>query len=137
MAQRDSDRRERIKAQKVAFITERLELTPKEAQEFWPIYNAFEENTHEMRHSDLKKIRETMRRDNLSDKEAQEVITKYMTYEDKLHAAKKQLVKDLSTAIPPQKIIKLKAAEDAFNRKLMEMLRERRKKKQESIPKGE
>src|SRR5690606_1178834 len=30
---------EKIKSLKVAFITEKLELTPKEAQSFWPIYN--------------------------------------------------------------------------------------------------
>ena len=33
--------RERIKAQRVAFITDRLSLTPDEAQKFWPIYNQF------------------------------------------------------------------------------------------------
>ncbi|WP_143524969.1 hypothetical protein [Labilibacter marinus] len=32
---------ERIKAQKVAFITNRLELSSAEAQEFWPVYNEF------------------------------------------------------------------------------------------------
>ena len=42
-AQRDGRMNERIKAQKVAFITEKLSLTAEEAQQFWPIYNAFEE----------------------------------------------------------------------------------------------
>ena len=51
-----------------------------------------------------------------------------MRVEDKIHDAKKQLVKDLGSAIPPQKIIALKSAEDAFNKKIMEMLRERREK---------
>ena len=35
------EKRERIKALKVAFITEKLELTESEAQKFWPIYNTF------------------------------------------------------------------------------------------------
>ena len=42
-SQRDGKMQERIKAQKVAFITERLDLSSKEAQKFWPIYNAFED----------------------------------------------------------------------------------------------
>ena len=129
-AQRNKEMQERIKAQKVAFITERLELTPKEAQEFWPIYNAFEDKTNDFRRNDLKGVREAMRRGDLSNSEAQEILNKYMAVEDKLHNAKKQLVKDLGNVLPPQKIIKLKSAEDAFNRKLMDMLRENRKKRQ-------
>ena len=38
----EKDRHERIKALKIAFITERLQFTEIEAQKFWPIYNAFE-----------------------------------------------------------------------------------------------
>ncbi len=34
---------EKIKSLKVAFITEKLSLTSKEAQSFWPVYNEFEE----------------------------------------------------------------------------------------------
>ena len=31
-----------IKVKKIAYITESLELTPDEAEKFWPIYNEFE-----------------------------------------------------------------------------------------------
>ena len=34
--------REKIKAMKVGFITEKLDLTTAEAQKFWPVYNEFE-----------------------------------------------------------------------------------------------
>lgn len=121
---------ERIKAQKVAFITERLNLSSQEAQSFWPVYNAYEAKINGFRQNDLREVRQAMRRGNLSDKEAQELLDQYMAVEDKLHAAKKQLVRDLSGIIPPQKIIQLKSAEDAFNRKLLEMLKQRREKMQ-------
>jgi hypothetical protein len=131
--QRDQEGKmqERIKAQKVAFITERLDLTSDEAQKFWPIYNAFEDMTNELRKTDLKELRLAMNKKNLSEKEAQTIIDKFMTYEDKMHQAKKQLIKNLAKAIPPQKIIALKSAEDAFNRMLMERLKQRRDKMQE------
>ena len=32
---------ERIDAQRVAFITEKVNLTPEEAQVFWPLYNRY------------------------------------------------------------------------------------------------
>ena len=33
---------EKIKALKIAFITQKLQLTPEEAQKFWPIYDQYE-----------------------------------------------------------------------------------------------
>ena len=33
---------EKIKAEKISFFTEKLSLTPSEAQAFWPVYNEFE-----------------------------------------------------------------------------------------------
>ncbi len=35
--------KDKIKSLKIAFITERLDLSTKEAQTFWPIYNEYEE----------------------------------------------------------------------------------------------
>ncbi|MBT8273929.1 MAG: sensor of ECF-type sigma factor [Bacteroidia bacterium] len=117
---------EKIKAQKVAFITERLDLSPQEAQAFWPIYNAFEDKANAMRQNDLKEVRQAMRRGNLSESEAQNILDQFMRVEDKMHEAKKQLVKDLGGAIAPQKIIALKSAEDAFNKRLLQMLQQRK-----------
>lgn len=120
---------EKIKTQKVAFITEKLDLTTQEAQNFWPIYNAYEDKMHQLRRSDMKQIRVRMKDRNLSESDAQKVLNDYMTLEEKMHDAKKELVKDLKKVIPAKKIINLKAAEDAFNRKLMETLRENRQKR--------
>lgn len=35
-------RREKVEALKIAFITQKLQLTPDEAQKFWPVYNQYE-----------------------------------------------------------------------------------------------
>ncbi len=126
---RGKDWRQQIKAQKIAFITEELSLTPKEAQEFWPIYNTFEDKINQIRYNDERALRGVMRKDNLTEKEAQDALNKYLAIEDKKHNAKQQLIKDLGNVIPPQKIIKLKIAEDAFNRKLMESYRKRREQR--------
>ena len=117
---------ERIKAQKVAFITEKLNLTSEEAQQFWPIYNDFDKRTNKLKRQDLRKIREGMRKGDLSDAEANKLLDQFMAVEEKLHNAKKQLMSDLKGVLPSKKIIALKAAEDSFNRRLMEMLKERR-----------
>ncbi len=47
------DRKEEKKAQKIAFITERLALTPEESKAFWPVYD----QRNEERKAALKTIR--------------------------------------------------------------------------------
>ncbi|MGV6831569.1 MAG: hypothetical protein ACWA5P_08430 [bacterium] len=132
MAQRNINP-DRIKAQKVAFITERLDLTSKEAQQFWPIYNAFEEETEGIRQGDLKDVRQAIKNGNLSENEAKELLDKLMSAENRIHQAKLDLVQDLKAIIPAQKIIALKTAEDAFNRKLIEVLKKRREQFQQRM----
>jgi len=125
---------EKIKAQKVAFITEKLSLTPQEAQNFWPVYNAFEEATNKIRRSELYKIRSEMKKDNLSEREARDIIDQFLIVEDKMHKAKQQLIVDLKKVLPPQKILMLKVAEDDFNRNLMKTLRDRRQRMKKDRP---
>lgn len=129
-AQRGDKMQERIKAQKVAFITERLDLSADEAQKFWPIYNAFEDKTETIRKTDLKDVRQAMRGGNLTNDEAQTVLEKLIAAEDKLHLAKKQLVNDLKKAISPQKIIALKKTEEDFKNMIIKKLGQRKERMQ-------
>jgi hypothetical protein len=45
------EKKQRIEAAKVSFITKKLELTPEESKEFWPVVNAMEEEIKSSRKS--------------------------------------------------------------------------------------
>lgn len=45
----NSQRIEKIKALKIAFITQKLQLTSAEAQNFWPVYNQYENEIRKIR----------------------------------------------------------------------------------------
>lgn len=122
-AQRGKQIEERIKAQKIAFISDKVQLTSEEAQQFWPIYNAFEAKIESIKSGDLRRIKQEMRRGNVSDDRADELLAEILNAENKMHEAKMQLVKDLKEVISSQKIMQLKAAEDQFNRVLIERLK--------------
>lgn len=122
--------RERIKAQKTAFITNQLELTTEEAEKFWPIFNAFEEKIEHLRRNGFRKVKQALREDTLTDEEAQKALNDFLEREDQLHSAKRQLVKDLKGVLSPQKIIKLKITEEAFNKQLLDKLRKLREKRE-------
>ncbi len=67
------EKREKIKALKVAFFTTELDFTTNEAEKFWPLYNTFDDKQFELRH---QKMRAYMKRmsdgslDKISEKEA-------------------------------------------------------------------
>ncbi|MGC1204952.1 MAG: sensor of ECF-type sigma factor [Flavobacteriaceae bacterium] len=126
-------RHDKIKALKVSFITEKLDLTSKEAQQFWPIYNAYEEKTSQIRHNELRNIRRDVK-DNLStlsDAEAKDLLDKLVAAESKLHTEDVNLISKLRPIIPAKKIILLKAAEEDFKRKLIDEFKKGRRNRGE------
>ncbi|MEP1489606.1 MAG: sensor of ECF-type sigma factor [Algibacter sp.] len=131
--------REQIKALKISFITEKLDLTPKEAQDFWPIYNAYDKSTTKIKHQDIRNIRKEIKTNSetLNDVEAQKLLERLLQAEDNLHNERMAFVNKLKKIISPKKIIILKATEDDFNRKLFEQYKKRKQvnsKKENETP---
>ena len=126
-AQND-DRRERIKTLKIAFLTERLSLTETEAEKFWPLYNTFEETNHELRR-EMKSSRKELDMASLTEPEAKKLIADHLEKERKKAALKESFVKDLLRILPAKKVIQLRLAEDAFNKRMLEQFRKRRSKR--------
>ena len=123
------EKKEQIKAMKVAYITSELSLTPEEAAKFWPLYNAFEDKQHEIRAQKLKGYLDRIDDesfDNISEKEAATLLAQMESTEDELHQAKKKFIASLKGVISPLKILKLKKAEEGFNRKLLQQYRNKR-----------
>ena len=124
------EKREKVKALKVAYITEQLELTTDEAQKFWPIYNAFDENQSELRHEKMRAILDRFKPGNvekLSEEDASNSLIQMEKIEEDLFNLKKKFIKDLQGVISAKKIIKLKKAEEDFNRELLKQMREKRR----------
>lgn len=121
-------KREKVKALKTAFITSELSLTQQEAEKFWPIYNAFEEKQFELRHEKMKSYMKRMDTDleTMSEKEASSLLSQMESVEEETHQLRKKLISDLKNVISSHKIIKLKKAEEDFNRKLLKQYRENR-----------
>jgi len=128
--------RERIKALKVAHITNTLNLTEEEAQQFWPIYNTYDKKTSKIKHEDLRKMRQEIRRgaESLSEKEANDLLVRFIEAENKMHLERTQLVEKLRAVIPAKKIILLKVAEEEFNRKILEQMKNFRDRRQKNKP---
>ena len=124
-----NNRRDRIKALKVAFITERLALTSEEAQKFWPIYNVHDDRIFELRKVELSRIKKEIRYsnfDSITEEKAVDILDRISEIEKLIFEEEQKLIRGLSKIISAKKIILLKKAEDDFNRELLKRLRERR-----------
>lgn len=123
--------KERIKALKIAFITERLDLTEKEAEKFWPVYNAFDEKQTKIKFEEMRELRSQGRQgfETMSDKKASELLKKIITAENKLHQNKVDFITDLEPILSAKKIMLLKTVEDEFNRRMLDEFKRRRQGK--------
>ena len=124
--------RERIKAFKVAYITEKLDLTSKEAQQFWPIYNNHEETIDKLRRRE-RKIMRTLREANndvggLTDKNAENLIHNYLEAEEQKSKARQKLIMDLKKVLPNKKILKLIKAEGDFHKRMLDRIKRQKKR---------
>jgi Spy/CpxP family protein refolding chaperone len=125
------EKMEQIKSLKVAYITDALELTPDEASKFWPIYNAYDDKQKELRQEKIRGYLDRMDADEInkmSDKEANNFLAQMENTEDELYQLRKKFITNLKGILPARKIIKLKKAEEGFNRKLLRQYRDKNPK---------
>lgn len=122
------EKREKIKAFKVSFLTTELELTPAEAEKFWPIYNAFDDKQYELRHEKMKTYLRKLNDDNvnsLSEKEAATLLSQIESTDKELYFLREKYMSNLRKVLSAKKILKLKKSEDDFNRKLLKQYKEK------------
>lgn len=121
-AQEKDAHREKIKALKTAHITEGLNLTSKEAQQFWPVYNEYEEKRRNLYRRERAEVQNI---ECLSEDKAGEKLNEYVEIEREDYLLKKQYYNDLKKIFSARRIMQLKKVEDDFNQKMMREYRAR------------
>lgn len=118
-------RASKINAARVAYITERINLTPKESQELWPIYNQFEEDKRSIR----AKYRAQKLMRNMSDEEVDQYISKRFEMEAELLELKRDYFQKYKQVISPRKIAMFQKADREFKRNLLKKFRNNQRKR--------
>ncbi|MGB0879043.1 MAG: sensor of ECF-type sigma factor [Polaribacter sp.] len=120
----------KIKAIKIAFLTEQLDLTSSEAEKFWPVYNNYSKKLRQLeRVEKLKlkvKIKDAGGIDKISEKEATSIMNKISSVDAQVCKTKLAFDKELANVLTYKKLLKLKVAEKDFVRKLMRKYRRKR-----------
>jgi hypothetical protein len=106
---------EKIKAKKIAYLTNALNLTPAEAEKFWPVYNEFEQKRfaimHERRELE-KKLGEKIE-DMADDKyiELSKILSSFPKREGELFA---EYNEKFLKILPPRKVVEFYVADMNF-----------------------
>lgn len=126
--ERLKEKKDQIKAMKVAFLTSELNLTSDEAEKFWPVYNTYDDKQFELRHQKMKTYAKKLNEgslDNMSDKEALAFLNQIESTDEELYSIRKKFNSALRNILPPTKILKLRKSEVDFDRKLLQKYRNR------------
>ena len=130
---------DRVKSHKIAFITDQLNLTTKEAEVFWPIYNAHEKLMSQYRRDEINAMKMVVKNperpylskknfDNISEDEAKKIYRIVTDLRNKTHQEKQNYMSKLTTILTYKKILKLQASEREFRIELFRKLKQTRKR---------
>lgn len=120
----DTDKHERMKALKTAYITQEMKLSSADAQKFWPIYNKFEEQKHTL-HQEDRKLKEQMNTsvEEMNEKQADEILSQLQKLYQQEQKIKSELVTELRKQFDASFVVKLKKTENDFRMQLLKKYR--------------
>ena len=115
---------ERIKTEKIAFFTDRLNLSAEEAQVFWPVYNEYWKASEDAHKATMKAFQATTSKkgEKISDSELESRVEAYV----KTASAEQKLMETyypkFKKILPIGKVAKLYQAEEEFRMKMIHSL---------------
>lgn len=118
---------DKVKSEKIAFITAELNLTPEEAQAFWPIYNQIESQKHETQRTMMKayfELSKALEENKATDKEINNLLNNYLAAKTANKDTEKGEADKYRKVLPDKKVAKLFVAEEKFRRHQIRSMRE-------------
>lgn len=110
---KQAENRDKVEALRIAFITEKLSLTPDQAQKFWPIYNQLND--------EMKKLRQQYK----PAPETQLTADQTLEFDQKKLDVKKKYKAQFETVLGKDKVNTLYGLEEEFRRKMKDMHEQR------------
>ncbi|HCM77849.1 MAG TPA: hypothetical protein DIS90_15805 [Cytophagales bacterium] len=121
----DPKAREKIEAARIGLISERLGLTPEQAERFWPVYREFTQKRGEM----VREFRQAQREvgpDNKDPDKQRELVELGLKIKQRQLDLEKDYSRRMMDVISAQQIMNLRNAEKEFQRMILNQLQQRR-----------
>lgn len=117
-AQGDKTWREKVRAERIAFLTAEMSLTPEEAQVFWPVYNQAAQEKHAANKKVMdcyKELSEAVEK-KASDAELNRLLEAYSAAVAASRSTHGEYLKRYRSILSVEKIARLYVAEEKFRR---------------------
>ncbi len=127
----NDDRWDKFRAEKVSFLTDKLQLTPSEAQKFWPVYNELEQKRWEAQklRRDLE-IKVYEAEATLSKKDVIQLTRDYSSSLQKEAEVNVKYNEEFLKVLPPEKVLLLYKSENEFRMHMIRKFRDREEPRQ-------
>lgn len=121
----DEGWKEKMISEKIAFLTMEMDITPEEAQAFWPIYNKIEKECDQARHDAFKAHKEMSEalEAGKSGKELAAILDRYVAAKVRQDEVDNGAAKAYMEVLPVEKVVRLYVAEEKFRRQYIHKLR--------------
>jgi hypothetical protein len=116
----------RVEALKVAFITEKLNLTTKEAEVFWPVFNKYDKEVKGLRKKERETAKAYSEKQDPTDQEAEKFLTEQMALKQQEIDLLKKYLPEFKKVLPATKVARLLSLEQEFKIQLLHKLRDKR-----------
>ena len=114
-------KREKIEALRVSYITNKLQLTPEESKDFWPIYNEYTEERRQLRKSHSS-----------SSQDPEDAVDASFEFEEKQLVLKRNYYSRLKQVVSPKKLMLLEQTEKDFRRKVKKEIARRKEERRKN-----
>jgi hypothetical protein len=112
--------KEKIKADKIAYITTQLDLSVEEAQKFWPVYNEFEKKNEELNKSERDLNHELKTKgEQMSDTDFEKKLDQVMLIQKSKSDLQTEYYQKFKKVLPIKKVGKFYAAEREFRKQML------------------
>ncbi len=120
----NNENEEKFRSMKIAFFSERIGLTPEEAEKFWPVYNDYEKKKADLNAERRDKFRNYGTRiEQMTDAQVEELIDQNIEFQKRDTQLDVDFHAEIKKVLPPKKVMKLYLAETQFREYMLRQLR--------------
>lgn len=116
-------KREKIEALRVSFISQKVNFTTQEAQQFWPLYNEYSDKLELNRRTFRQQFKKKQERDFATDKEAEAYLSAELNMKQKEVELYKEYYEKFRKILPVKKVALLRLAEEDFKKELIKNIK--------------
>lgn len=124
LAQDKQDKAELVKAQKIAFFTDKLSLTSVEAERFWPVYNEYWNRKNKIiteRRATMAYCQKNLSR--MSSKEIKAYADRYVGFQKQEADLLMEFNLKFQKVLPVEKVMRLYQADNDFKNWLLQQIK--------------